>query len=90
MLAVGVDEPDILNYLDRVKIGKLSVPCVNSPQNTTMSGDEQAIDELKLLLDAEAIFARKLRVDTAYHSHHMETIADEYLASTGSVKTSSP
>uniref|UniRef100_A0A0D2Y3F4 Uncharacterized protein n=1 Tax=Fusarium oxysporum (strain Fo5176) TaxID=660025 RepID=A0A0D2Y3F4_FUSOF len=48
------------------------------PESSTISGDLAAIEELKSLLDAEGIFARKLKVDTAYHSHHMRRIAQDY------------
>ncbi|KAG8164134.1 hypothetical protein KVR01_006052 [Diaporthe batatas] len=78
MLAVGLGRAGVLPYLSRVATGLISIACVNSPQSTTISGDECAIDELKALLDMESIFARKLRVDQAYHSHHMQRIAGAY------------
>lgn len=78
MLAVGLGRDSVQPYLSRVITGRISVACINSPQSTTISGDECAIDELKALLDVESIFARKLRVDQAYHSHHMQRIAAAY------------
>lgn len=78
MLAVGLGRAGVLPYLSKVATGLISIACVNSPQSTTISGDECAIDELKALLDMESIFARKLRVDQAYHSHHMQRIAGAY------------
>lgn len=78
MLAVGLGRAGVLPYLSKVATGLISIACVNSPQSTTISGDECAIDELKTLLDMESIFARKLRVDQAYHSHHMQRIAGAY------------
>jgi NADPH:quinone reductase-like Zn-dependent oxidoreductase/NAD(P)-dependent dehydrogenase (short-subunit alcohol dehydrogenase family)/ubiquinone/menaquinone biosynthesis C-methylase UbiE len=80
MLAVGLGRTGVQPYLSRVATGRISIACVNSPQSTTISGDECAIDELKALLDIESIFARKLRVDQAYHSHHMQRIAATYHA----------
>src|SRR5690606_4962291 len=35
--------------------------------------------ELKDILDTASIFARRLKVDMAYHSHHVRAVADEYL-----------
>lgn len=61
--------------------GQLRVACVNSPESVTVSGDEAAIDALIKQTSNTGVFARKLRVDTAYHSHHMEAIADDYLQS---------
>ncbi|KAF5554665.1 polyketide synthase [Fusarium mexicanum] len=64
------------------------VACLNSPESSTISGDLAAIEELKSLLDAEGIFARKLKVDTAYHSHHMRRIVQHYQKAMQSVKSS--
>ncbi|ENH75836.1 Lovastatin nonaketide synthase [Fusarium oxysporum f. sp. cubense race 1] len=78
MMAVSLGEAEAQRYIDRVTTGIVSVACVNSPESSTISGDLAAIEELKSLLDAEGIFARKLKVDTAYHSHHMRRIAQDY------------
>nr|QPC57090.1 polyketide synthase-nonribosomal peptide synthetase [Tolypocladium sp. 49Y] len=61
--------------------GRVNVAAANAPTSVTLSGDADAIDELKAHLDNEKTFARKLNVDTAYHSHHMKPCADAYLAS---------
>ena len=85
MLAVGLGEKDISPYLARLRCGKAVVACANSPSSTTVSGDEGAIDELQAILEEASTFARKLKVDTAYHSHHMESVADSYLDSMGGI-----
>ena len=54
---------------------------MNSSSSITLSGDEDAIDEAENELKAEGTFARKLKVDTAYHSAHMGSYAGPYLAS---------
>ncbi|KAI1317088.1 beta-ketoacyl synthase domain-containing protein [Xylariaceae sp. FL0255] len=89
MLAVGLGEKLVRPYIKQIKKGRVCVACVNSPESTTISGDVEALDELKQMLDAESIFARRLRVDTAYHSHHMQTVADEYLQSLSDIVTGS-
>lgn len=45
----------------------------------TISGDTPAVKELHTALVAKGVFARLLQVDTAYHSHHMQVIAEEYM-----------
>ncbi|KAK1996712.1 beta-ketoacyl synthase domain-containing protein [Colletotrichum falcatum] len=90
MMAVGLGEEDVREYVDRARTGRVCVACVNSPVSTTISGDESAIDELKRVLDGESIFNRKLKVDTAYHSHHMSKVAAEYLESIAHVKMRTP
>lgn len=57
----------------------ITVGCVNSPTNVTVTGDQSAIDYLKERMDRKGIFARKLPVNVAYHSVHMQSIATEYL-----------
>ncbi|KAI2715325.1 hypothetical protein CBS147332_4979 [Penicillium roqueforti] len=86
MMAVGLDASQLQPYLDSVRkdnAGELIIACRNSPKNNTVSGDEAMIDCLKSLLDADAIFARKLNVKNAYHSAHMHAIAQDYLSLMG-------
>lgn len=90
MIAVGLGMHDVEPYLGLVQSGALSIACQNSPVSTTVSGDENAIDELKCLLDLEAIWNRKLQIDTAYHSHHMKMIANKYLEALGEIKYAEP
>lgn len=79
MMAVGLGEEPVSQYISRVKSGKLVVACSNSPESSTISGDEAAILELKELLDTDTVFARRLAVDTAYHSHHVMSVSEIYL-----------
>ena len=88
MLSVGLDERTILPLIDNVRKGSLVVACLNSPRNLTVSGDKAAIDELAKTLDGQRIFNRILKVDTAYHSHHMLHVANAYLESLGAIQTS--
>ncbi|OBT81690.1 Type I Iterative Polyketide synthase (PKS) [Pseudogymnoascus sp. 03VT05] len=90
MMAVGLGDAEVSKYIELTRRGLVSVACVNSPDSTTISGDEPAIDELKELLDAESIFNRKLKVDTAYHSHHMKKVSHEYLNSISHIKAGVP
>lgn len=79
MLAVAVGEIEANSYISRLSAGHVVVACCNSPSSTTVSGDEEAIVELQNTLESFAISARRLNVDTAYHSHHMQAVAKEYL-----------
>lgn len=82
MVAVGLNAAKLLKYLEQVKrkhIGELIIACYNSPNNSTVSGDAELCDSLQELLDADGIFARRLKVQNAYHSGHMREVADEYL-----------
>ena len=61
------------------------VAYINSPCNVTISGDADAINEVDERIAAvnNGTFYRKLLVNTAYHSHHMHAVADDYCARLG-------
>lgn len=80
MMVVGLPESAIQPYLERPSKGRVVLACVNSPRSLTLSGDSSGIDELYEIFNQEGIFTRKLKVDTAYHSHHMKMVADNYLS----------
>ena len=78
MMAVGASCATVQPYIDRVRGHRAVVACINSESSVTVSGDAEAISELQSTLDEEGIFARKLQVDVAYHSHHMQRVAKQY------------
>lgn len=88
MLAAGTSADEAAAKIRDLgdSFGKISVACVNSPKSVTLSGDTGAIDEMLKILTEEKIFARKLQVQTAYHSHQMQHIAEEYLKTLESVQ----
>jgi NADPH:quinone reductase-like Zn-dependent oxidoreductase/SAM-dependent methyltransferase len=77
MLAVGMSPDETKQYINQLKTGKAVIACLNSPSSVTVSGDAAAIDELQNILH-DRFFIRRLAVKVAYHSHHMEPVADEY------------
>jgi acyl transferase domain-containing protein/NADPH:quinone reductase-like Zn-dependent oxidoreductase len=87
MMAVGLSETDVQPYLDKVPLHTVVVACINSPSSVTLSGDKDKVAELETIFQEAGIFARKLRVKTAYHSPHMSTIADDYLAAIAGIET---
>jgi hybrid polyketide synthase/nonribosomal peptide synthetase ACE1 len=82
MMAVGTSVEDAQELCDEPEFqGRVSVAAINSPVSVTLSGDQDAIEEMKIILDDEKKFARVLKVDKAYHSHHMTPCSDAYIAS---------
>ncbi|KAK7739675.1 Type I Iterative PKS [Cytospora paraplurivora] len=61
--------------------GRITVAASNSSSSVTISGDEDAIAELQLVLEDEQKFNRRLKVDKAYHSRHMLPCFEPYMAS---------
>ncbi|PYI24538.1 putative polyketide synthase [Aspergillus violaceofuscus CBS 115571] len=80
MVAVGLGKEDAQAFISKLTRGKVVVACINSPESVTVSGDIAAIQELEAKLLDDGVFARQLKVEAAYHSHHMQPFADEYLA----------
>ncbi|KAF2492668.1 hypothetical protein BU16DRAFT_620023 [Lophium mytilinum] len=82
MLAVGLSETEAGVYLDVLRREKPSqkavVACINSHKSMTLAGDAIAISTLKKQLDEDGVFARKLHVNVAYHSHHVKPFSEEY------------
>ena len=87
MMSVGIGVNEANAYLDRVTQGKAVVACINSPASVTVSGDVCALDQLEGILKTEGVFARRLKVEVAYHSHHMQSVAKIYLEAIKDVAT---
>ncbi|KAF2993289.1 putative PKS-like protein biosynthetic cluster, partial [Neopestalotiopsis sp. 37M] len=85
MLSVGLGEQEVASYINGLTRGKVTVACVNSPRSVTISGDADAVEEVADRIEnaRDGTFYRRLQVDTAYHSHHMRAVADDYRARLG-------
>ncbi|KAL9085033.1 MAG: hypothetical protein Q9165_007774 [Trypethelium subeluteriae] len=91
MMSVGLSEEDTKKYLVKLAPSEVAIiACINSPSNVTVSGDALALDKLEGLLKLDDVFARRLKVENAYHSPHMEVIAEEYRSSIDDISTLSP
>ncbi|MEU0304619.1 type I polyketide synthase [Streptomyces sp. NPDC006175] len=60
--------------------GRLSVAAVNGPSSVVVSGDADALDELLAACTADGIRVKRIDVDYASHSAHVERIHDRLLA----------
>lgn len=85
MLAVGATSTEVQGFLDGLDGHKAVIACVNSEASVTLSGDDAAINKLQATLEAKSLFARKLHVDVAYHSHHMQRVSEQYRALIGDI-----
>ncbi|KAI0817254.1 PKS-NRPS hybrid [Xylaria sp. FL0064] len=82
MLAVGTSYEDAKELCELPAFeDRVCVAASNSPSSVTLSGDADAIDEIKTVLDEEKKFTRLLKVDRAYHSHHMKPCSEPYVSS---------
>ncbi|KAF2832649.1 KR domain-containing protein, partial [Ophiobolus disseminans] len=76
MAAIGLSVAEVQEYLQEGVI----VACENSPSSITISGDEDKVSAVvdTIKKDNANVLARLLKVDMAYHSHHMRSLAEEY------------
>ncbi|XP_044718107.1 polyketide synthase dehydratase domain-containing protein [Hirsutella rhossiliensis] len=80
MLAAGTsfDDASELCGLEAFE-GRITVAASNAPESVTLSGDKDAILEAQVTLNDEGKFNRILKVNKAYHSHHMRPCAEPYV-----------
>ncbi|KAK4211896.1 polyketide synthase [Rhypophila decipiens] len=81
MMAVGGTKEEFLPIIEGLQEKEVRIACYNSPSSLTISGDEPALAELEKICEEKQLFNRRLVVDVAYHSHHMNLVAKEYRAS---------
>lgn len=83
MIAVGLHPHEAEKYLHQLGTGfmcKIQIGCYNSPKNTTITGERNAVLALQALLDQDGVFNRVLATPVAYHSQYMLPVADTYSA----------
>lgn len=85
MMAIGANRDIISTLLSRIpsSLGEARIACINSPSSLTISGDTKAVMQLQTLIEEAhpGTFVRRLQIDTAYHSHHMNLVAKAYTES---------
>ncbi|KAJ5094616.1 hypothetical protein N7456_010477 [Penicillium angulare] len=80
MMAAGTSFQDAEELCESPTLeGRVCVAASNSSASVTLSGDADAIEEMKEIFEDEKKFARLLKVDKAYHSHHMLPCAAPYI-----------
>jgi acyl transferase domain-containing protein len=79
MMAVGTSFEDAKEVCELEDFeDRIHVAAVNSSSSVTLSGDEEVLKQAQEVFQNEKKFARMLKVDTAYHSHHMLPCAVPY------------
>ncbi|MFI6495659.1 type I polyketide synthase, partial [Streptomyces sp. NPDC050564] len=79
MVSVPLPEQEVRDRLRESWGERVVVAAVNGPGATVVSGDTEALDELMAAYDADGVQARRIPVDYASHSPHVEALHDELL-----------
>ncbi|WP_070195478.1 type I polyketide synthase [Streptomyces oceani] len=59
--------------------GRIAVASTNGPESTVVSGDPEALDELMAACETDGVRAKRIAVDYASHSPHVEEIREDVL-----------
>ncbi|MFI2779940.1 type I polyketide synthase, partial [Streptomyces sp. ALB3] len=78
MLAVADSADGVRERLARWE-GRLSVAAVNGPASAVISGDSDALDAFREACRADGVRCKRIDVDYASHSAHVERIRDRLL-----------
>ncbi len=81
MAAVGMSMDDARPFL----IPGVVMACENSPSSVTISGNKDEMESVIRAIVAKNpdTFVRRLKVDIAYHSHHMKEVGEMYMSLIG-------
>ncbi|KAL7933841.1 hypothetical protein V8C35DRAFT_302568 [Trichoderma chlorosporum] len=80
MMAVSMELKQTAAFCLQEKLaGRIHVAASNSRSSVTLSGNADAVNEAKELLDSRQTFTRLLKVDKAYHLHHLHLYVRPYL-----------
>ncbi|OLN96884.1 Lovastatin diketide synthase LovF 4 [Colletotrichum chlorophyti] len=76
MAAIGLGRDEVCHFIPP----GVTIACENSNSNVTLSGDAEVLQKVCKTIQADKpdAFVRLLKVDKAYHSHHMRAIGAEY------------
>ncbi len=84
MLAAGLSADDLRSRLDAWD-GRISLAADNGATSAVLSGDGDALDQLRDQLQAEGFRAKRVPVDYASHSAHVEHLSDRLLDDLGPI-----
>ena len=80
MLAVGMTS-ETLNQAVHDAGDRVSIAAINSPSAVTLVGDAPVLEDMARQLETFQVFHRFLAVKVPYHSHFMDALREELLAS---------
>ncbi|MCX4759401.1 type I polyketide synthase [Streptomyces sp. NBC_01275] len=76
MISLPLTSQDTAGLLEQ-RTDRISIAALNGPHTTIVAGDATALDELLAHCEADGLRARRIDVDYASHTHHVEAIQDD-------------
>ncbi|MFI8520817.1 SDR family NAD(P)-dependent oxidoreductase [Streptomyces sp. NPDC085481] len=89
MASVALPEVDAVERLERWA-DRVEVAAVNGPASVVIAGDAEALDEALEVLAADGVRVRRVAVDYASHTRHVEAIEAELTAAFADIRAQAP
>ncbi|MEV5168767.1 SDR family NAD(P)-dependent oxidoreductase [Streptomyces werraensis] len=89
MASVALSETDVSARLERWA-DRVEVAAVNGPSSVVIAGDAEALDEALAALSADGVRVRRVAVDYASHTRHVEDIHDALADTLAGVEAQAP
>ncbi|MEU5367336.1 SDR family NAD(P)-dependent oxidoreductase [Streptomyces sp. NPDC005925] len=89
MASVALSEEETVGRLEPWA-GRVEVAAVNGPSSVVIAGDAQALDEALESLSAHGVRVRRVAVDYASHTRHVEDIRDTLAEALAGVTAQAP
>ncbi|MBE8517722.1 SDR family NAD(P)-dependent oxidoreductase [Amycolatopsis sp. H6(2020)] len=86
MASVALGEGDVVSKL----VAGVEVAAVNGPSSVVIAGDAQALDTTLEILSGEGIRVRRVAVDYASHTRHVEDIRDTLAETLAGISAQAP
>lgn len=89
MAAASISAPLMTEKLKEWGFSKyIDIAGINAANSITLSGDKNKMEELLLMMRSSNIVAKKLDIDYAFHSHHMDVLQKQLYEKLNGVKGS--
>lgn len=88
MLAVKAGETPVRAYLEGES--GVDIAAVNGTRSVVISGDDAAVERVRLRLEADATACQRLAVSHAFHSHHIDPIVEPFVQALGGLEFARP
>ncbi|SEB30116.1 Acyl transferase domain-containing protein [Amycolatopsis tolypomycina] len=89
MASVALSEEDAAARIERWA-GRVEVAAVNGPTSVVIAGDAEALDEALDALDDQGVRIRRVAVDYASHTKHVEAARDALAEMLGGIRAQAP
>ncbi|MFF1282977.1 SDR family NAD(P)-dependent oxidoreductase [Streptomyces sp. NPDC058299] len=89
MASVALTEDDVTARLERWA-GRVEVAAVNGPASVVIAGDAEALDEVLDTLEDQGVRVRRIAVDYASHSRHVQAVQEALTEAFADIRGQAP